>query len=212
MTMSLHDDLLRRYATKKFDAAKKVSDADLQELLESLRYSPSSYGLQPWHFLVVTDADVRAQLRPHSWNQPQITDASHLIVLCAKTDMDGAYIERYVEKIMADRSLGEEDVAGYKGMMLTNVLEGKSDEARRQWMEKQVYIALGFLMSACMSKRIDSCPIEGFDRDAYDGILNLRSRGFEPVVLCPVGYRADDDGYATLPKVRFEDSDLFETV
>lgn len=210
--MSLHEELLRRYATKAFDSSKKISDADLADLLDALTYSPSSYGLQPWHFVVVTDPAVRTELRPHSWDQSQITDASHLIVLCAKTDMDAAYIEKYVESIMRARSLDASAVEGYKAMMLTNVLSGKTDEERKQWMEKQVYIALGFLMSACMTKGIDSCPMEGFDRAAYDRILGLRSRGFEPVVLCPIGYRSAEDGYAALPKVRFDADELFETV
>jgi nitroreductase len=207
--MTTKDALTWRYATKLFDAGKKVSDADMQDLTDSLHYSPSSFGLQPWHFLIVKDTAIREKLRPISWDQSQITDCSHLFVLCARTNMDEEYIERFVSDIVEKRGVAPETVEGYKQMMLTNVL-GKSEEERTIWMQKQIYIALGFLMSACMNKRIDSCPMEGFDKEKYDEILGLTEKGLTAVVLCPVGYRSEEDAYATLPKVRWDKDAIVE--
>lgn len=209
--MTTKDALTWRYATKLFNAEKKVSDADIQDLTDALHYSPSSYGLQPWHFLVVTDTAIRAQLRPASWNQPQITDCSHLFVLCARTNMDKEYIERFVSNIVEKRSVSPETLEGYKQMMLTNVL-GKSEEERTIWMQKQIYIALGFLMSACMNKGIDSCPMEGFEKEKYDEILGLTEKGLTAVVLCPIGYRSEEDHHADAVKVRWNLDEVVSTL
>lgn len=209
--MPLKDDLLWRYATKLFDPTKKIPDADLQDLLDSLLYAPSSYGLQPWHFLVVVDEEKRKELRPFAWNQPQITDASHLIVLCARTDMDEAYIQRFTEKIAEMRGVELESLEDYKQMMLNKVLE-KSKEERQDWMKRQVYLALGFLMSACMEKHIDSCPIEGFEPDKFDELLSLKEKGWTATVVCALGYRSQEDKYAQAPKARWDADEVLEVL
>jgi nitroreductase len=206
---SVIQDLQWRYATKKFDPAKKISDADLHELLESLRLAPSSFGLQPWKFLVITDPKVRSELLGHSWNQTQVTEASHLIVLCAHTNVDEAYVKRYVESVAHIRGVPKDALKGYEDMMVGFVNRLPKD-AKVEWAKKQVYIALGMLMTACAHKRIDSCPMEGFDAVAYDKILDLHKQNLTATVLLPVGYRAHDDKTATFKKVRFENKDMIE--
>lgn len=204
-------DLHWRYATKLFDPEKKLSDDDLHDLLESLRLCPSSYGLQPWKFLVITDPALRAELREHAWNQSQVTDASHLIILCARTSMTDGDIEVFAEHIAKVRGVDPSSVEEYKQMMLRGVL-GKSEEERQEWMRRQIYIALGFLMSVCMYKHIDSCPMEGFSAEEFDRILGLEEKGLTTVLLCPVGYRSADDKYADAAKVRWDAADMVEWV
>ncbi len=206
---STTNNLQWRYATKKFDASKKLNDADVHVLLEALRLSPSSFGLQPWKFLVITDPKIRKELVVHSWNQPQIVDASHLIVLCAHTDVDETSVKRFVEHIAHVRGISKDELKGYEDMMV-GFVSRLSKDAKVEWAKKQVYIALGVLMTVCAEKRIDSCPMEGFDATAYDKILDLHKQNLTATVLLPVGYRAIDDSYAALKKVRFDAKDVIE--
>lgn len=196
-----------RYATKKFDPAKKVSEKDMQELLEAARLAPSSYGLQPWGFVVVTDPAVRKQLRPHAWNQPQVEDASHLIVLCSRTDIDAAYVKRYVQAIAKTRGIPEEPLETYEGMML-GFVKNTTPEELASWAKHQVYLALGILLESAALKRIDACPMEGFDAKRFDDVLGLAKHHLTATVLCTLGYRAPDDHAAALAKVRFAASDV----
>ncbi|HEY5714643.1 MAG TPA: NAD(P)H-dependent oxidoreductase [Candidatus Gracilibacteria bacterium] len=222
---SIISDLQWRYATKQFDPEKKISDQDFQTLLEALILTPSSYGLQPWKFVVVQDPELRAKLVPHSWNQRQIVEASHLIVLCRLQNIDEKYIDHYVQTIAQKRTAHAkgtdhdqalkammESLGSYKEMMVGGVLKGMDDTSRAQWAEKQVYIALGNLMTVAATMHIDACPMEGFDPQKYDEILGLKAKGLHAVVICPVGYRSKDDKYAHLAKVRFEASQLVETL
>ncbi|MBS3050791.1 MAG: NAD(P)H-dependent oxidoreductase [Candidatus Aenigmarchaeota archaeon] len=207
MKSKIIDDLTWRYATKKFDPKKKVSKKDLDELLEVLRLSPSSYGLQPWKFLVITDKKIREKLRPRARGQAQVTDASHLIVLCARTDIDGKYIRKYIESIIKVRGVTRKSLKAYEDRM-NAVMKSKSHEEREEWASRQVCIALGMLMAACAQKRIDCCPMEGFERGKFDEILELEKSGLKSVVLCPIGYRGADD-FAKNKKVRFDKGDVF---
>ncbi|MFA4820517.1 MAG: NAD(P)H-dependent oxidoreductase [Candidatus Aenigmatarchaeota archaeon] len=195
------EDLNWRYATKIFDPKKKVSQADMNELLEALRLSASSFGIQPWKFVVVTDKKLREDLRKNAWDQPQITDASHLIVLCARTNVDENYVKKYAEDIAQTRKVPIESIRGYADMMIGSI-KRKDKEEILEWSMRQVYITLGTLLTACAVKRIDACPMEGFDNAAYNRILKLDEEGVSSVVLCPVGYRGDDK-YASAKKVRF---------
>jgi len=204
----MSNDLNWRYATKKFDSSKKISSQDFAELLEVLRFSPSSFGLQPWKFVVVHDPDLRKKLRPHAWNQAQVTDAGALIVFCALKKMDEDYVKRYVNIIADVRGVTKESLLGSEQMM-TGFLKSKGPEAISQWMKNQVYVALGVFLAECAHHKIDACPMEGFDSEKFDEILELPQEGLESVVLCAVGYRADDDHYAELKKVRFENNELF---
>jgi len=191
-----------RYATKKFDPSKKVSDEDLNELLEVLRLAPSSWGLQPWKFIVVTNPELRKKLREHAWGQPQVTDASHLIVLAARTDLDEKYVKEYVKEISKQRGVSLESVKGYEDMM-TDFVKGTSKEELIHWAKKQVYLALGMLLEAAALKHIDACPMEGFDAQKFDEVLELKN--LTAAVLCTIGYRSPDDPASKLEKVRFKD-------
>lgn len=196
------NDLQWRYATKKFDPKKKISEQDLHELLETLRLSASSFGLQPWKFIVITDAKLRKELQQHAWNQAQILDASHLLILCARTDVDEEYVRKYVQTLATARNLHVDTLKQYQDMMLGFVAH-KDKAALIEWAKLQVYLALGSLLTVCAQKRIDACPMEGFDATAFDNILGLEKMHLTTTVLCPIGYRSVDDKYAIAVKVRF---------
>jgi nitroreductase len=216
MTPITPDHLLEaqswRYATKQFDASKKIPAATWQALEEALVLSPSSYGLQPWQFFVVTNPDLRAKLRPHSWNQSQITDASHLVVFAIPEKVDIPYMEKYLARIAEVRGVTLESLAFYRDMMMSDVIAGPRQAWVREWAARQLYIALGNFMTSAALLGIDTCPLEGLDPREYDAILDLPAKGYNTVVACAAGYRADTDKYATLPKVRFEKSDLVRHV
>ncbi|MBP9750625.1 MAG: NAD(P)H-dependent oxidoreductase [Candidatus Peribacteraceae bacterium] len=198
-----------RYATKSFDPTKKLSDADLQELLQALTLAPSSFGLQPWHFIVVTDPELRKKLQTHSWHQSQISEASHLVVLCALKNVTPEYIDGYIQHMSEVRGAPIEALAGLRDMLL-NAVAGKGPAAASEWAARQVYIALGFLLAAAAEKGIDSTPMEGFDPKAYEQELGLTDSPWMPVLLCPLGYRAADDKHAAYKKVRFPAETLIE--
>jgi len=204
----MNDHLMWRYATKKFDASKKIPKAELQELLETLQFSPSSCGLQPWKFIVIHDADLRKKLKAHGHDQSQITDADTLIVFCAVKNMDESYVKRFIERVAQVRHTSKESLAGYEQMMIT-LIKGKGPQDLSQWTHNQVYIALGMLLNECAYRRIDACPMEGFDAQKFNEILELPKAGLEAVVLCTIGYRAADDKYAAASKVRFEQNEVF---
>lgn len=205
----MQNPLQWRYATKKFDPTKKLTPDQLKTVTESLRLAPSSYGLQPWKFLVITDAALRETLKAHSWNQAQVTDASHLIVILAKDDMDEAYIGTFIDEIAKARGVAKETLQGYFEMMKGGIL-GRSNAEKQAWMDKQAYIAMGQCMAVCAYEGIDTCPMEGFDKAKYDEILNLKGSGFHTVLVLPVGFRAADDGYASAAKVRKNAEEVIE--
>ena len=197
-----------RYATKQFDASKQIPGDVWQALEETLILSPSSYGLQPWQFFVVKNPDVRARLRPHSWNQSQITDASHLVVFAIPEKIDVPYMEKYLARISDVRGIPLESLAFYRDMMMADVIAGPRSQWVREWASRQVYIALGNFMTSAALVGVDTCPLEGIDPREYDDILELPSKGYNTVVACAAGYRSSEDKYATLAKVRFDKSDL----
>lgn len=201
----LLNSLKWRYAVKKFDSSKKLSDETWSTLEQALLLSASSFGLQPWKFVVVTTQSIKDQLPEHSWNQQQPAECSHLVVICRKNNIDEAYIDSYLEKIASIRGVSIDSLTAYGGMM-KGFLNNPVDKA--EWMTKQCYIALGKLLTAAALLGVDACPMEGFDSKAYDKILGLEEKGCKSLVICPLGYRAADDRYAELPKVRFEASDL----
>ena len=196
------DALQWRYATKKFDPTKKLSQAQLDSVIESLRLSVSSYGLQPWKFIVVTNPQVRAQLRAVAWNQSQITDASALIVLAVQKTVDVAYVDRFVAEVARTRNIPVDALKGYADMMKGSI-SGRTPEQVKEWSSRQVYVALGTAITAAASLGIDACPMAGFDAVKFDEILGLGALGLESRVLMPVGFRATDDDMAKATKVRF---------
>lgn len=208
------EQLQWRYATKRFDTEKKISAADWSALEQSLLLTASSYGLQPWKFVVVTDPAVRESLVEHSWKQRQITDASHLVVFAIQKQMSEELVDRYVERVVEVRGGEIEKLEGYRNMMVRDIVTGArgQGEASMQWAKLQSYIALGNFMTAAAMMGIDTCPMEGFVPEKYDEILGFDKLGLTAAVLCPAGYRAAGDKYAHLPKVRFTADDLIERI
>jgi nitroreductase len=199
-----------RYATKVFDPARKIP-ADVWSALErSLVATPSSYGLQPWKFLVITDPALRAKLRPASWNQSQVTDCSHHVVFLGRTEMQERDVQRLIDATAAARGIPAAALDGYKGMMLKDVVHGPRGKVAAEWAARQCYIALGQFMLACAQVGVDACPMEGFDPAQYDQILGLAGTGYRAVVACPAGYRAAGDKYAALAKVRYPADQVIE--
>ncbi len=188
-----------RYATKKFDPTKKLTDAQVHELLEVARLAPSSFGLAAWKFALVTDPALRARLREVAWNQPQVTDASHLLVFLAKDEVLEADVEQYMTLIAQERSIPREQVQGFADM-LHGFRKGQTAEWLRTWAQKQTYIPLGMVMLAAAQRGIDTCPMEGFDSAAVTKLLDIE--GYHAVTLLPLGHRSAQDEYAALAKVR----------
>jgi nitroreductase len=191
-----------RYATKAFDT-RKLPEATWAALEESLRLTPSSYGLQPWKFIVVNDPALRAKLRPVSWNQSQVTDASHLVVFARRTEVTETDVNEFFNQMVSERQADAAKLEPYRQMMLGGVVKGKDAAAQKDWAARQLYIALGQLMGAAAAMAIDTCPLEGIDPDAYTEILGLKGSGYEVVVACAVGYRSAEDKYAGMKKIRF---------
>ena len=202
------EQLKWRYAVKQFDSEKKISDEDWIVLENSLVLAPSSYGLQPYKFFVITNDELREKLRPACYGQPQITDSSHLVVLAAKKDLTVEDIEDYVKLIQDTRGTPREMLEDYIGMMMgTQKLLSETGQATA-WAQKQVYIALGFLLETAAVLGIDACPMEGFVPDKVDEVLGLKD--YTSTVLCTVGYRSENDWLAELAKVRFPNEKLVE--
>ncbi|MFY7817154.1 MAG: NAD(P)H-dependent oxidoreductase [Akkermansiaceae bacterium] len=198
----LNQALNWRYATKVFDASKKIDSETFDALLQSLRLSPSSFGLQPWKFFVVENTDLRQQLRAHSWNQPQVTDASHLIVLCAKEAISQEDIEEWIRCLAITQSTPIDQLAPLQGM-IQQFTGAMSPSDMQNWNTRQVYLALGQLMASAAFLGIDTCPLEGISPAAYDQVLGLEKSGYRTRVACALGYRSEQDKYATAPKARF---------
>jgi nitroreductase len=206
----LTQQLKWRYATKKFDAAKCIDPETWTALEEALVLSPSSYGLQPWKFLVITDPAIKAKLRPVSWNQSQVEDCSHHVVFLVKKDLGMPEIEHFVDRIAEVRGVARESLEMYRGFMVGDLAEGPRSRMINEWAARQVYIALGNFMTAAAMVGVDTCPMEGIDPAKYDEILGLEGSGWATLCACPAGYRAADDKYASLAKVRFKAEDLIE--
>lgn len=208
------DDLLAalqwRYATKVFDADRRIPTETWAALEQSLVLSPSSYGLQPWTFQVIDDPALRAELRPHSWNQSQVTDASHLVVFLAKRTVTEADLDRLISATSTARGVPTEQLSGYRELMAKDLVHGPRSERIGTWASNQVYIALGTFMTAAALLGVDTCPIEGFSPPDYDRILGLEASPYRSAVVCAAGYRSADDKYATLAKVRYPASELIE--
>ena len=209
--MKLIEDLQWRYATKKFNATKKVSKEDLEDIKEAVRLSASSYGLQLYKVLVVEDPEIRKALREASWGQPQVTDASHLFVFCNTHQVKEADIDAYLELKANIQGMDVNTVQGY-GDFMKGKLVSLSQEDQKSWTARQTYIALGNLLAACAELRIDSCPMEGFDPAQYDEILGLKEKGLTTAVIATIGYRSEEDQTQDLPKVRKTSEVLFESV
>lgn len=205
----LIEDLNWRYATKKFDPTKKITDEDFEIIKEALRLVPSSYGLQPLKYLLIEDSNLRKLLREKSFNQSQITDASHLLIICSESEITEEFIDNYIATIAQIRAVSVDSISGFGSYMKKEILSMEKQKMT-EWNAKQAYIALGHLLHTCASLRIDATPMEGFQKDAYDEILSLKKQGLQSVLVCPMGYRAEEDTNQFLKKVRRKQESLFE--
>jgi len=195
-----------RYATKKFDASRTIPDEDWLTLEQSLVLTPSSFGLQPWRFLVVTNPELKAQLKGMSWNQSQLVEASHVVVFATRRNLSAEDIDRYVARTAEVRGLSIESLAGFRKMMIGSLHGGRID--LNHWAALQVYIALGQFMATAAMMGIDTCPMEGIEPARYDELLGLPQVGYGTEVVCVAGYRSGEDKYAQLPKVRFRPEEV----
>ncbi|MBA4276347.1 NAD(P)H-dependent oxidoreductase [Flavobacterium sp.] len=200
-----------RYATKKFDASKKISTEDLNTLKEAIRLSSSSYGLQPYKVIIVENPELRAKIQPAAWGQSQIVDASHLIVFANRTTINDTEIDSFFDKISKTREIPLEALSGYQGFMKGKINE-LSEDAQNIWNSKQTYLALGNLLNAAAELKIDVTPMEGFVPAQVNEILGLNELGLNASLIATVGYRHEEDATQYQKKVRKSNEELFITL
>ena len=205
------NNLMWRYATKKFDPQQKLSSAETDMLEETLRLAPNSFGFQLWKFYRIDDPAIRAAVKEAGYGQTQITDASHLYALASKVTPTEQDVTDLIESIKTTRGVTDESLTGYKGALM-NSITGKPAGDLAAWTAKQVYIALGFILYAAAQHKIDACPMEGFDHDRVSDLIGATKDGYAVQVLCPVGHRAADDSYATQKKVRYPKERVFKVI
>jgi len=197
-----------RYATKQFDPQRKIDAQTWSALEATLVLTPSSFGLQPWKFLVVTDPAVREQLVPASWGQRQVADASHLVVFTVKRNFGAADIDTYLNRIVTVRGTTRDSLNDYRDMMVDSLITSRDAAGRKSWATNQTYIALGNFLTSAALLGIDTCPLEGIELAKYDQILGLEKQGLTTAVAAAAGYRAATDKYASVKKVRFQKSEV----
>lgn len=213
-TLSPQDLLERlnwRYAVKAF-ADRRIPHDDWAVLEKALVLSPSSYGLQPWRFLVITDAAVRRELLTASHGQRKVVDSSHLVVFAARTSITAQDTRRWVERLGEMRKLPRPDLDRLQATMDKDLVEGPRAAEAPEWAKRQAYLALGVFLTSAAAIGIDVCPMEGFDAAGYDRILKLRERGYTATVIATAGYRSSTDPEARAAKVRFADDEVVEQV
>jgi nitroreductase len=201
-----------RYATKQFDPDKSIPDDVWQVLEDILVLTPSSYGLQPWKFVVVTSPPIKEKLRPISWGQSQVADCSHLVAFTIQKNLTAADVDRFIESTATARDVPVESLAGYRNMIVGDVVQGPRSLNVNEWATRQAYIALGNFMTSAAVLGVDTCPLEGIEPAGYDKVLGLDTQKFATVVACAAGYRANGDKHADLKKVRYPKSEMVETL
>lgn len=200
-----------RYATKAFDPSRKISPENWAALESSLALTPSSFGLQPWKFLIIESPEVREKLKSASWGQGQVTDASHLIVLTTRTDLSQQDIDLWIARLSEVQGTPIDNLAGLSDV-ISSFAGGMDSAAKQAWNTRQVYIALGQLMTSAALMGIDTCPLEGISPADYDEILGLKDSGYATAVACALGYRSADDKYATATKARFPEEKVIARI
>lgn len=209
MEMNILEKLDWRYATKKFNPALNVSESKLEILKKAIQFAPTSYGLQPFQVLLVKNPEIREKLQEASWGQSQITESSYVVVFTRKKVIDESEVDSFVDNIVNTRGVTKEMLSQYEGMMKSTV-NSLTEEQKSSWIDKQIYIALGFLLNTAAVIDVDACPMEGFDKQKYDEILGLTDT--TSVVICPIGYRDENDNFQHLKKVRKSQEDLFSQI
>ena len=204
----LIESLEWRYATKKFDNTKKINENTWSALEKALILTPSSYGAMPYKFIVVQNQALKDELTAASYGQKQVSDCSHHVVFVAKEKMDAEHLKKYIGQMASIRGVSPAELEGFEKMMVTQLVDKMSAEQSFKWASNQTYIALGNFMTAAAVLGVDACPFEGINPAKYDEILGLTGSGWKTVCACPTGYRATDDKYASVKKVRFDSKDL----
>ncbi len=197
-----------RYATRKFDPARKIAEATWLALEQALVLAPSSIGLQPWKFFVVTDAAVKARLVPAAWNQAQCADCSHFVVFTVRQDLGAEHVDRHVARMAEVQGVAPDSLARFRQMAVDNLDQARAAGRLDTWQTHQLYIALGQFITSAAVLGIDTCPMEGFEPEKFDEILGLTGFGLTSIVACAAGYRLPTDKYATMKKVRFTTADV----
>ena len=197
-----------RYATKKFDPAKKIPAEQWHALEQSLVLAPSSIGLQPWKFFIVTDQAMKLQLQAASYRQAQVVDCSHFVVFTVRRDLDAEHVERHIARMVEVTGAAPDSLAKFRTMTMRNLDKARAEGKLDTWQEHQVFIALGKFLASAALLGIDTCPMEGIEPAKYDDILGLKGSNYATAVACAAGYRLPDDKYATMKKVRFRPEDV----
>ncbi|WP_438712456.1 NAD(P)H-dependent oxidoreductase [Aquimarina muelleri] len=199
--MDIIESLRWRYATKKFDNKKILPQEKINTITEAFNLTATSYGLQPLKLVIIKDKVLQKELTTHSWNQQQVADASHLLVFCIEKNIGEQYINEYFNNVKAIRNTPDEILNPFKKQLISS-FKNKSPEEIYNWATKQAYLAMGNILTICAIEEIDACPMEGFIPEKYDEILNLNNHDLTSVLVLPVGYRAKDDMFSELKKVR----------
>ncbi len=199
--MNIIDSLRWRYATKKFDNDKILPQEKIDVLTEAFNLTATSYGLQPLKLVVISNKELQEKLTEHSWNQQQVTHASHVLVFCIENNIDEKYISQHFNNVKTVRDTPDEILNPFKEQLVSSFKNKETDEIT-SWAAKQAYLAMGNLLTVCAIEKIDACPMEGFIPEKYNEILELNKLGLSSILVMPVGYRAVDDMFSELKKVR----------
>ena len=206
--VTLIEALQWRYATQKFDVTKTIPAETWTALEHALVLSPSSIGLQPWKFFVVTDPAVKARLRPAAWNQSQVTDCSHFVVFVVRKNLGAEHVDRHLERMVEVRGVARDTLNRFGEMAVKNLETARAEGRLDTWQTHQVYIALGSFIASAAVLGVDTCAMEGFEPAKFDEVLGLTGSEYATVVACAAGYRASDDPRALHKKVRFKTDDV----
>ncbi|TYP74301.1 NAD(P)H-dependent oxidoreductase [Aquimarina intermedia] len=199
--MNIIESLQWRYATKKFDPSRLLPNEKIDILAQAFNLTATSYGLQPLRLVIIQNKKLQQELTKHSWNQHQVADASHLLILCIEKRVAETFITKHFENVKAIRNTDDTILDPFKQQLITS-FKDKPKEDITNWAAKQAYLAMGNLLTVCATEQIDACPMEGFIPEKYDEILNLSENDLSSVLVLPVGYRAEDDMFSKLQKVR----------
>ncbi len=206
--MQFSEALYWRYATKKFNG-HAVPQEKVDKILEAIRLAPTSYGLQPFKVVVVSNPELKGKIHEKACPQPQIVDGSHVLVFAAQASVNAGHIDAYMELIAKTRDVDPQSLRGFSESIKGNLLS-KSDEQFTDWSARQTYITLGFGLVAAAMEEVDACPMEGFDKDTMDELLGLKEQNLKSIALMTLGYRdAEKDSLAKAKKVRKSADDLF---
>lgn len=206
--MNIIESLQWRYAVKKFDTEKKITDTQLNILKEAFNLTATSYGLQPLKLVIVSNKNIQKELVAHSWNQPQVLEASHLLVICIPKNFTKQEVSNYFDLVQKIRNTPDTIINPFKDFLTAEIAK-KTAEELYHWNKNQAYLALGNLLTVCATEKIDACPMEGFIPEKYDKVLKLDEQNLQSILALPVGFRSKDDYMKDLAKVR---KDITETI